>query len=390
MIDAAGVRDLNSTYEGCIACKIIASGASILSVLFVITMNAQTPETSVVSTNIQSSTTQNDTGSLVDDTDPEPEPTEIAASVQRKGLDFSYEASGTVQQGDTSITVTYIHTRQCGSSAASSTARQEWQAVFDLTTSSWTHKVRELTSCLNRVSSGWIDYSTTPSQFTIETSGNTTILKADSLDTDGSVIVDDALVVTFENEGDQEIITESINTENQNEVLTVLAGDGIANLRSSATTESEIITQIPNGNTVIVLDEVTNSSNQLWYKVEVNNYVGWIFAGLLDSELPETTPNRLTEAEQFKQVVLSHTSGLFAIDRVNNMPVNELYAYRHTLDSTIEQGLNGGVPLSYIKLVFANELQAQHGMDERLATNLSNGIIDGIVAWNRGERPDQS
>ena len=61
----------------------------------------------------------------------------------------------------------------------------------------------------------------------------------------------------------------------------VQAGEGYANLRNEPSTEIASLQQVPNGTSVNILSEQTNSSGQLWYKVEVNDQVGWIYSELL-------------------------------------------------------------------------------------------------------------
>jgi hypothetical protein len=128
---------------------------------------------------------------------PESKETSFGALVQKKGLDFSYEDSGMVQENNESIVVTYTRTWECGAEASVSTARQEWQTVFDLGSRTWTDKVRELSSCLGNATQEWINYSTTPSQFDIESNGDETVIRADAQDEDGSVIVKDSLIVRY-------------------------------------------------------------------------------------------------------------------------------------------------------------------------------------------------
>ena len=91
--------------------------------------------------------------------------------MQKKGLDFSYETAGRVEKSDKFIVVNYTRDWKCGVEALESTARQEWQTVFDLSTKTWTDKVRELNNCLGNANQTWIDYSTTPSQFSMEPNG---------------------------------------------------------------------------------------------------------------------------------------------------------------------------------------------------------------------------
>lgn len=53
------------------------------------------------------------------------EETSVNATVERKGLDFSYKAPGTVQETAQSIIVTYTHTRKCNEEMSVDTVRQE-------------------------------------------------------------------------------------------------------------------------------------------------------------------------------------------------------------------------------------------------------------------------
>ncbi|MBD2255902.1 SH3 domain-containing protein [Nostoc parmelioides] len=63
----------------------------------------------------------------------------------------------------------------------------------------------------------------------------------------------------------------------------VQAGDGYANLRTQASTEVATIMKIPNGTSVSIISEQRNSSGQLWYQVEVNGKVGWLYSELLST-----------------------------------------------------------------------------------------------------------
>jgi hypothetical protein len=62
---------------------------------------------------------------------------------------------------------------------------------------------------------------------------------------------------------------------------TVYAKDGYANLRSGPSTKMSIFSLVLNGMHVRVLDQQKNKDGQLWYKVIVNNQVGWIYSRLL-------------------------------------------------------------------------------------------------------------
>lgn len=123
--------------------------------------------------------------------------TSFSATVEKKGLDFSYESPGRVEETAQSIIVTYTRSWECGAEATVKTARQEWQAVFNLSSKTWTDKVKELSNCLGNSNQQWMNYSTTPSQFSTETNGSTTVIRADAQDSDGSVAIRDSLVVRY-------------------------------------------------------------------------------------------------------------------------------------------------------------------------------------------------
>jgi|GEM_PF-2417715 len=57
---------------------------------------------------------------------------------------------------------------------------------------------------------------------------------------------------------------------------------GYVNLRSAPTAESEVLGRVSDGTSVRVLDEVSNASGYVWYQVESNGNVGWIYSELLN------------------------------------------------------------------------------------------------------------
>lgn len=61
----------------------------------------------------------------------------------------------------------------------------------------------------------------------------------------------------------------------------IQAKDGYANLRSQPSTEVGSVMMVPNGTAIAIIGEQTNSAGQLWYKVDVNGQVGWIYSELI-------------------------------------------------------------------------------------------------------------
>ncbi|QLE59675.1 SH3 domain-containing protein [Nostoc sp. TCL26-01] len=205
----------------------------------------------------------------------------IPALVKKTGSDFSYETPGNVQLNDKEILVTYVRTEKCNEELPENIWQQEWEAKFDLTSNTWTDKVREISSCLGKSKQDWINFNTHPSRFSIETESSQIIIRADAQDYDNSLIMKDTLVIKYANPKlvtTNEQITHQSSTDNR----VVQAGDGYANLRSYPSTEVEVLAKIPNGTSVTILSEETNSAGQVWYKVQVDDKIGWLYSGLVN------------------------------------------------------------------------------------------------------------
>lgn len=125
-----------------------------------------------------------------------PKISEVTGLVQVKGLDYSREASGMVKKTKKEIVVTYNYIEQCGADTPGSVVKNEERATFNLESKRWTQEVRQLSNCLGNTSQEWVDMSES-SLFTLESKNNETIIKADSIDTDGSLIVKDTIVVKY-------------------------------------------------------------------------------------------------------------------------------------------------------------------------------------------------
>ena len=102
---------------------------------------------------------------------------------------------------------------------------------------------------------------------------------------------------------------------------------------------------------------------------------------------PVATPKPKTEAEQFQQVVMSHTDGLMALEAVSNMHPRDMLASSPDLISAVRSGVDSGMTLEAVKQAFADQLQIQQGMNAELAKKVAGGLIDGGLAWERGQRP---
>ncbi|MCC5660220.1 SH3 domain-containing protein [Nostoc sp. XA010] len=211
---------------------------------------------------------------------PELSKTNIEASVKKTGSDFSYETSGRVLESDKAIVVTYISSSKCGEGAF--VFKQERQTTFDLSSQTWTDKVRELSNCLGTPHQEWMDFSKEdpPSRFSIESSGNTTLIRADLQDYDGSLIMKDTLVVKYAKPRSEPTISQAVDKPSSSTRI-VQASDGYANLRSYPSTEVAVLVKVPNGTSVTILSKQANTAGQLWYKVQVDGQIGWLYSDLL-------------------------------------------------------------------------------------------------------------
>lgn len=129
------------------------------------------------------------------------EETSVEALVNVKGLDFSYEAPGRIKQSDKTIILSHQRSWECATEMPVDTARQEWETVFDLASKRWTDKSRTLNDCFGRTDQRWVD-GISPGLFTLESDGDYVKIRSDAQNTDGSIIVKDALVVQYRPEGE--------------------------------------------------------------------------------------------------------------------------------------------------------------------------------------------
>jgi hypothetical protein len=228
---------------------------------------------------------------------PESKETSVGALVQKKGLDFSYETAGRVQKTDKSIIVNYTRTWQCGAEAPVSTARQEWQTVFDLSSKTWTDKVKELSNCLGNANQEWIDYSTTPSQFSIESSDKETVIRADGQDTDGSIIVKDELVVRYKAEDNvppsnnssaipESSSTPSLSQSSKEGVLVAQDSKTQINVRTGAGLNFPSRHYGLVGDKVIIMSSVRSEDGSTWYQIKfpISGADGWVRSDFIQAK----------------------------------------------------------------------------------------------------------
>jgi hypothetical protein len=111
------------------------------------------------------------------------------------------------------------------------------------------------------------------------------ILQAAIMFCDADFPTDKAPVSQAEPEPLEPSLSPSLGSSTQ---AVVNAGDGVANLRAIASTESEIVGKAQNGSVIQVLEETTNSAGQRWLRTPE----GWIWDGLTQNEPLDYDPQR--------------------------------------------------------------------------------------------------
>lgn len=119
------------------------------------------------------------------------------ATVQKTGLDFYYESNGEAQVNNNNIVVNYDVKKPCNNSITENVSHQKWEITFDIASSTWTDRVKEISNCGYKSNQEWVKWSSYPSQFTIQTENNETIIKADAQDYDKSLIIENNYIVKY-------------------------------------------------------------------------------------------------------------------------------------------------------------------------------------------------
>jgi Bacterial SH3 domain len=70
-------------------------------------------------------------------------------------------------------------------------------------------------------------------------------------------------------------------TNSSSPTFIVQTSVGYANLRAGPTKEHKVLAEISNGTSVQILGQATNAGGNLWYKVQVNGQVGWLYSELV-------------------------------------------------------------------------------------------------------------
>ena len=212
------------------------------------------------------------------------------ASVSKKGLNFSYEAEGKVSVVGKTITVTYEDKRNCDNG---NTVRQQWEELLNLDTKIRTSRSNRVSDCLrSNFPEDWIE-STSKAHYAIATENNETVIKTDALEEDGTVIVENALVVRYSSSEKKEATTDAVNSAPvtlSEADLTASDPDLQITLRANPSENSKSFGYGLVGDRVQVIEQST-TDGYTWYKVRFprSGAVGWIrgdFVRLTTNQIP--------------------------------------------------------------------------------------------------------
>jgi len=245
----------------------------------------------------------------------------IGALVKKTGLDFSYETPGRVQERNKVIVINYIYSKKCSGDTPGGTFTQERESVFDLRSKTWTDKARELSNCLGTQNPEWINTSDDPSRFSVESSGTETVIRADALDSDGSVILKDKLVVKYTRPESSAPLEEqatlapnepvsSTSSVSSQAILTATDPDSQINLRKTPEASGKYLGYGLVGDRVEVTEQTTGTDNDTWYKVHFpkSDARGWIHGKFVNVVSTNETSQPASETSDYSSETTSETS----------------------------------------------------------------------------------
>lgn len=121
--------------------------------------------------------------------------TSVQATVNRKGLDFAFEAPGEVVKTGDTLVVTYHQRESCDNGRVFD---QVLQDSFNLKTLRWSQdRAQPISNCVVDESGEWLELNADMGTFTISDEGGKTTIRADALE-GTTMLVKDAAVVRYQ------------------------------------------------------------------------------------------------------------------------------------------------------------------------------------------------
>ena len=235
------------------------------------------------------------------------QPAPIAAIVTKTGEDFQYTAPGNVSFESGAIVVSYHRAEYCENTGG--TFEQEWETTFSLASRTWTDRVRELSNCFGEGNRDWIPYFDDAQPFEISESEGQTTIRGDVVEADGTLVGDNALVVTYR-QGIAQAPVDELETATESAPQSPERGESSAtetnNEQPASTMAEPAIGQIgrlaassPNarinlrdqpsaytptqrygleGDRVVLQDTTSSEDGYTWYKVQFqgSGAIGWV------------------------------------------------------------------------------------------------------------------
>ncbi|MBD2016078.1 SH3 domain-containing protein [Microcoleus sp. FACHB-53] len=189
------------------------------------------------------------------------------ASVFKKGLDFSYEAEGKVSVVGKTITVTYENKEDCDNG---NIFRQQHEELFNLDTNTLTSRANQVSNCFrSELPENWIDAGSSSDRFSVTTEGSDTVIKVNALEEDGTVILENTLVVRYSSNEETKSTVQATNSTavtSSEAVLTASDPDSQIALRANPSESSKSLGYGLVGDRVQVIEQTT-TDDYTWYKV---------------------------------------------------------------------------------------------------------------------------
>lgn len=89
-------------------------------------------------------------------------------------------------------------------------------------------------------------------------------------------------------------------------------------------------------------------------------------------------PTPMTDAEKYKQALVSATPGILAADTLSKLDAASLYQNTYP---ALCMSLDANDPLDQVHQAISDTFRVSLAVDEKLASNMATGVIDGTIKY---------
>jgi N-acetylmuramoyl-L-alanine amidase len=123
-------------------------------------------------------------------------------------------------------------------------------------------------------------------------------------------------------------------------------------LRRGATSSYDVVATLPSGQSVKVIDQFTNSTGQLWYRVDLGYLKGWVLSSAFEGTVKPPTPGETTPSTEPFNPFAPVTPTTENPSSIEDSPATEVpsqmvkipeigtYVYNHFYRSDVRRGAN--------------------------------------------------